>query len=247
MKNMTHRAAVGALLVSLSACSSVLAKPADFAVGDTKSRDVVSFTSDAPIELIVGKTSKISGNVTIDDSFDLSKQPIKANFDVDLTAIDTGIDLRNQHMRDNFLETAKYPKATFKLKTLKSAVKLKPGQKQRVMAIGDFTLHGKTVQKTVPIDVTYFKRCPETETKMPGCDLLQINAQFKVPFADHQINRPQVVFQKLANTVIVTVAATAYSKGTAAAAKADATKPTAAKSVAKPEVPIKAAAPKKHS
>ncbi|MBC7998461.1 MAG: hypothetical protein IAF58_10980, partial [Leptolyngbya sp.] len=40
-------------------------------------------------------------------------------------------------------------------------------------------------------------------------DLIQIKSTFKVPFAQHNIKRPEVVFQKLADTVIVTVGATA--------------------------------------
>jgi polyisoprenoid-binding protein YceI len=205
---------VGALIAALilSTSLSAVAKPVVFQVGDEKQRDVVSFTSDAPIELIVGKTSKINGNVTIDDSFDLSKKPLEAQFEVDLASIDTGIELRNEHMRDNFLETAKYPKATFNLKTLKTPVVLKPGQKATLSATGDFTLHGKTVTKTVPVTVTYLRSCPATATKMEGCDLIQIKSNFSVPFKDHSIKRPEIVFQKLADTVIVTVAATAYTK-----------------------------------
>lgn len=204
---------VAALTVTLLASGlAAEAKPVVFQVGDSKKRDVVSFTSDAPIELIVGKTSNVNGSVTIDETLDLSKQPLKATFDVDLASIDTGIELRNEHMRDNFLETAKYPKATFTLKSLQKPVVLKSGQKQRILATGDFTLHGKTVTKVVPVDVTYFHKCPATESKMEGCDLLQINTSFKVPFKDHAIKRPEIVFQKLADTVIVTVATTAFFK-----------------------------------
>jgi polyisoprenoid-binding protein YceI len=231
MNKLTKQLAGGALALSLLIVgTAAIAKPMAFAVGDSKNRDVVSFTSDAPIELIVGKTSKVTGNVTIDDSLDLSKQPINAVFEVDLASIDTGIDLRNEHMRDNFLETKKFPKAIFKLKSLDKSVVLKPGQKTRVMANGDFTLHGKTVSKVVPVDVTYFKKCAATETKKPGCDILQVNATFKVPFADHGIKRPEIVFQKLADTVIVSVGASAYGTPVVAdAGKAAPVKATAAK------------------
>lgn len=217
MKKLTRRLAASAFTVSLFALTPAGAKPVTFAVGDAKNRDVVSFTSDAPVELIVGKTSNVNGTVVIDESMDLSK-PIQATFAVDLPSIDTGIELRNEHMRDNFLETAKYPKATFTLKTLSRPGVLKVGQKQRLTATGDFTLHGKTVSKTVPVDVTYFKKCAGTETKMPGCDLIQINTEFKVPFADHGIKRPEIVFQKLADTVIVKLGATAYYKASPKAA-----------------------------
>lgn len=101
----------------------VFSKPVTYIVDDPKGRDSVSFTSDAPIELIVGKTNKIKGKITVDDSLDLSK-PFNATFDVDLASIDTGIPLRNEHMRDNFLETAKYPKASFVLKMPAGQTKL---------------------------------------------------------------------------------------------------------------------------
>lgn len=212
---------VAALL--LGASLSAQAKPITFKVSDEKQRDVVSFTSDAPIELIVGNTHAIEGTVTIDDSLNLSKKPLEATFSVDLAQIDTGIPLRNEHMRDNFLQTKQYPKATFVLKSLASSAVLKPGQKTKLTAIGDFTLHGKTVKKTVPVWVTYMKKCPATEAKMPGCDLLQISTQFPVAFVkDHGVQRPEIVFQKLADTVDVKVAATGYipvSQQTAAAPK----------------------------
>jgi polyisoprenoid-binding protein YceI len=203
------------LVVTAMASSTLgaIAKPITFKIGDDKKRDVVSFTSDAPIELIVGNTHDIDGTVTLDDSLDLNKKPLEATFNVNLASIDTGIPLRNEHMRDNFLQTKQFPKATFVLKSLQKPVVLKPGVKTRLIATGDFTLHGKTVKKVVPVDVTYFKKCAATEAKMPGCDLLQINAQFPVAFVkDHGVQRPEIVFQKLSDTVDVKIAATAYVK-----------------------------------
>lgn len=211
----TKRSLFATLVLAAMASSTLaaIAKPITFTVGDDKQRDVVSFTSDAPIELIVGNTHAIDGTVTVDDSFDLSKKPLEAVFNVDLAKIDTGIPLRNEHMRDNFLQTAKFPKATFALKTLQSPVVLKPGVKTKLMATGDFSLHGKTVKKTIPVYVTYLKKCPMTEAKMPGCNLLQVNAQFPVAFVkDHGVQRPEIVFQKLSDTVDVKVVATAFQK-----------------------------------
>lgn len=186
-----------------------LSKQLTYVVDDPKKRDLVSFTSDAPIELIVGKTSGIKGTIKIDETMDLSK-PFSAVFDVDLASIDTGIALRNEHMRDNFLETKKFPKATFTVKNQPgvSGV-LKDRQKITIKATGDFALHGVTVKKSVPVDLTFYKSCKDTQEKFERCDLIQIKSTFNVPFNDHKINRPQVVFQKLADTVIVTIAATA--------------------------------------
>lgn len=202
--------AVVVSLMALVTSPAAFAKEIKFDISDPNGRDNVSFTSNAPIEVINGHTSKITGSITIDDSLDL-KKPVSAELDVDLASIDTGIALRNEHMRDNFLETAKYPKATFKLKSVAGGpTVLKDKQKVQIKAVGEFTVHGKTVHKEVPLDVTYFKLCPSTEGKFKNCDLIQINGTFPVPFKDHDIKRPEVVFQKLADTVYVTVNATAH-------------------------------------
>lgn len=199
-------AAVGSLT---GAHSPALSKQLTYVVDDPKKRDLISFTSDAPIELIVGKTSGIKGTIKVDETMDLSK-PFTAVFDVDLASIDTGIALRNEHMRDNFLETKKFPKATFTVKNQPgiNAV-LKDRQKTTIKATGDFALHGVTVKKNVSVDLTFYKSCKDTQEKFERCDLIQIKSTFNVPFSDHKINRPQVVFQKLADTVIVTISATA--------------------------------------
>jgi polyisoprenoid-binding protein YceI len=208
-----HAVVVGLALACLAVnAAQSTAKTITFVVGDSEKRDSVSFNSDAPVEVIVGNTSSIRGQVVVDETLDLSKMPISATFEVPLSTIDTGIDLRNQHMRDNFLETAKYPNAIFKLTKIQPAV-LKPNQKVTVKADGEFSLHGVTVKKTIPIDIFYAKKC-ESQQKMEGCDLLQIKAKFSVPLDDHKIKRPEAVFQKLASTVYVTIAATAFYKPT---------------------------------
>lgn len=206
--------------IVLSANTFAQAATIDFIVDDAKKRDVVSFNSDAPVELIVGTTNKIKGKVTIDESLDFAKQPFSADFTVDLGSIDTGIALRNEHMRDNFLETKKYPDAVFKVKSVSAAqTQLKPGKKITVQASGEFTIHGKTVNKTVPVDVTYLEPCNLDGVKFPDCAMLQIKATLPVALKDHDIKRPEIVFQKLADTVFVKVSATAYVKK--ANAKAD--------------------------
>lgn len=210
MKIKRVLAAMAATSLALTAASSaVYAKQLNYVVDDSKKRDSVSFTSDAPIELIVGRTNNITGKISVDESMDLSK-PFTATFSVDLASIDTGIPLRNEHMRDNFLETKKFPTATFTVKSQPGVTGvLKDKQKVTIKASGDFALHGVTVKKSVPVDLTFFKNCETTQSKFENCDLIQIKSTFNIPFKDHQIKRPEVVFQKLADTVIVTIAATA--------------------------------------
>jgi polyisoprenoid-binding protein YceI len=221
---------LAALILGLTPCltQAAMAKAETYAIDDDKSRDSVSFTSDAPLELIEGHTNKIKGSITVDDSLDLSKKPLEAQLDVDLGSIDTGISLRNEHMRDNFLQTAKYPKATFKATSITAVpTTLKDGETVKANASGEFTLHGVTVKRTIPVSITFHKNC-KSQAKFEECDLIQIKSTFPIAFKDFNIQRPEIVFQKLADTVNVTVSATAH-KAAAAAKKPTAPAPKSAK------------------
>ena len=62
---------------------------------------------------------------------------------VPLAKLDTGIDLRNRHMREKYLETDKYPNAT--LVVDRSSIKLPAeGASVQGTGTGEMTLHGKT-------------------------------------------------------------------------------------------------------
>lgn len=209
-RNATRLLAVTlGLITSLSLVLSADAKPLKYTIGDPRGRDSVSFTSDAPVELINGHTNKISGDVEVDDSFKADKQhPFKVKIDVDLASIDTGISLRNQHMRENFLETGQYPKATFEATSLKFSNKpnLTKPDTVTITATGNFTVHGVTVRKTIPLQVSYYPASSELAKKRTASgNLIRIRGKFPVTLAQHKINRPEAVFVKLAETVFVTI------------------------------------------
>jgi hypothetical protein len=75
-----------------------------------------------------------------------------------------------------------------------------------------------TTKREIPVDITYHKMC-KSQGKFLDCDLIQIKSTFPVAFKDYKIQRPEIVFQKLADTVIVTVSATAHKAAAAAPAK----------------------------
>jgi polyisoprenoid-binding protein YceI len=120
---------------------------------------------------------------------------------VDLGSIDTGIDLRNEHMRDNFLETGKYPNAIYKATSIQMQGKpnLAKPQTVKLISTGDFTVHGVTVKKTIPLTVDYK---PATTGKPAQ---IKVHGKFPVPLAEHHIKRPEAVLVKLADTVFVDV------------------------------------------
>lgn len=77
-------------------------------------------------------------------------------YSVDLNTLDTGIGMRNTHMKERYLETAKYPQAEFALKHIAD---FKPGAKVAAGNYpfdGEFSLHGKKqiVHGTVELSPT---------------------------------------------------------------------------------------------
>jgi polyisoprenoid-binding protein YceI len=83
----------------------------DFSIEPGKDRNLVVFTSKATLETFQGKTKQVAGNVSFDPA-NLSDS-VTVRVEVDLASLDTGIPMRNKHMRENHLETSKYPKAVF--------------------------------------------------------------------------------------------------------------------------------------
>ena len=176
-----------------------------FGIDDPRGRDVLTFDSKAPLEKIVGTTSKITGSVQVNPK-DITKG-LKASFVLDLASLKTGIDKRDEHMRDNFLETAKYPKAmlTIDKVTKASDNMLMDGKTLTVDAEGTLSLHGaKNAVHLKDITVTYFDESEATKGRLPG-DLLIINGGFSLNLPDYNIEIPQFIFLKLAETIKVSV------------------------------------------
>src|SRR5262249_4242603 len=102
----------------------------------------VVFTSKAPTETFQGKTNRMEGTLTLDPT--AVGDSITVHLEVDLASLDTGKKMRNEHMRENHLETDKYPKAIFDGAAVLSpaGAKLDPGKTIAFQIEGTFALHG---------------------------------------------------------------------------------------------------------
>ena len=145
------------------------------------------FLSNASLTEFTGESKQLNGLV------DLEKNLL--DFYVDLNTIKTGIGLRDRHMRDNYLETKKYPFAEFTGK-MKSSPDLQEGQKMEVDVIGLFKIHG--VEKEIEVKGHLTKIKP---------DQIQLEASFKVLLSDYNIDIPKVMFYELAEEQVVTISA----------------------------------------
>ena len=107
-------------------------------------KNSVKFISDAPIEDFEGVTNKIDGYLYFENEIDNNSQ---LHFEVDLRTLDTGIGLRNRHMRENYLETEQYPKAAYTGKITK-AEKLEENQFE-VQVSGEMNIHGISIPQII--------------------------------------------------------------------------------------------------
>jgi polyisoprenoid-binding protein YceI len=181
-------------IASLAAAALVLvaapaiAAPRTFAIeADKHNINEASFTSKAAIVKFVGRTPNVSGEAKLDPT-DVAKAA--GTVSVDLNSLDTGISMRNEHMRGT-LESAKYPAATFKFTTIKvTGNKLAPNQPAEGTATGTMTLHGVTKPLTVPVTLTLI---PETDAKYRAGDWVHVESSFKIKMTEYGITMPPSV------------------------------------------------------
>lgn len=98
--------------------------------------------------------------------------------------------LMQEHFNENYIESEKYPTATFSGKVDKAPDYTKDGDYE-VSATGKFTVHGVTKERTI-------------KGKMKIADgRITISSDFEVALVDHKIDVPSVVFVKIAQVIKV--------------------------------------------
>ena len=148
---------------------------------DKEQSNLVKFISKAPLENFEGKTDRIDGYVYWEGDDLTNKSEIY--FEVDLSTLDTGIGLRNRHMRENYLETEKYRYATFKGKVVKDEPLSE--SEYGITAEGLISIHG--VEQ--PLRVT-----GNVSTKEGR---YHVKCEFNVALSDFSIKIPKLMFMKI--------------------------------------------------
>jgi len=197
---MKNAFAATVLTVSLLAPTSGAC--GDYAVRPGKECRVI-FTSKAAMEKFEGKTDRLEGNISVDPA--ALGDSATFHFEVDVASLDTGIKMRNQHMRENHLETTKFPKAIFDGGSLHAAsgVRLGAGKPESLQVEGTFTLHGVSRRIRIAVEVTV--------RLDPAPGRINFSTEFPVALADYAISRPQFLFLKLAEVQTVRVSGTAHA------------------------------------
>lgn len=110
----------------------------------------------ATLHTVHGKAPELSGTVdaVAGTNGDWS---IQARIVVKAAAMVTGNASRDRNMREQVLETDRYPEIAFEARqVLADLSRFKAGERLTVEAAGDLTVHGKPASIRVPVDVTVF-------------------------------------------------------------------------------------------
>lgn len=145
----------------------------------------VSFVSDAPLEIISASSNSLKGIV----------DPAKGTFAFQLeTKTLTGFNspLQQEHFYENYIESEKYPRASFQGKIIEKIDFNKPGTLD-IRAKGILDIHGKKMERIINCKLEVQKNS------------LTARSSFRVNLDDHNISIPKLVYQKIAEEILVDV------------------------------------------
>lgn len=174
------------ILVTAALCLN-FAQAAQFKV----SKGDVNFTAKGfpAFITIAGKSDNITGTL------DKKAGKLSGKFMVDLATLKTGMDLRDDHMKNKYLEVGKYPKATLVLP------EFKPEASGSVQA----ELHLKDVKKPIKIDYSIEN----------GGGSMTVKTNFELLLNDFNVGIPSFQGITVAKTIKLAVAFKAVEEMTA--------------------------------
>lgn len=148
----------------------------------------ISFKSDAPLEIIKASSEEMMGLLDID----------KKNFSLKVNVHSfQGFNspLQREHFNENYMESDKYPVASFTGKIIED-VDLSTDGTYELRTKGMLTMHNVSQERIIKAEVTVKEK------------IITVHSNFTVLLSDHNIPIPKVVYQKLANEIKVEVNAT---------------------------------------
>lgn len=148
-------------------------------------RGIVSFKSEAPLELIDAKSSALRGVIN----------PATKAFAFSVNIISFqgfNSDIQRIHFLENYMEQKRFPQGTFTGKIIEDISFNIPGT-YSVRAKGMLELHGVSKERII------------RGTLIIKSGSAHLNTTFSVPLADHGIAIPKIVKQKIAEQIAVSI------------------------------------------
>ncbi|RKZ11986.1 hypothetical protein DRQ50_12675 [bacterium] len=176
----------GPIIIAVMVLAAVSARAERWTVAATGAE--VVFTSKAPLETFRGRTADLTGWLDFDPKNLVGG--VSGELVVDPASFDTGKKKRNRHMRENHLETVKYPTARLLPESVISAssTTLPAVGEVTLRLLGTLDLHG--VPRRMEWDIRLSRREDGS---------VAVTAAFGVLLSDHGIKRPRFLVMKLAD------------------------------------------------
>lgn len=145
----------------------------------------VLLKSDAALEVIEAQSNKLRGAI------DLSTNSFA--WTVEIRSFE-GFNnrLQREHFNENYMESDKFPKASFAGKIIEQ-VDLQVEGTYAVRAKGKITVHGIEQERII-----------KSQVVVKGKHI-HVTSTFTVPLSDHNITIPRIVYQKIAEEITVTI------------------------------------------
>lgn len=142
----------------------------------------ISFYSEAPLENI--EAVHTSANAILNTSTN------EVAFIVPIRGFKFEKELMQEHFNEKYMESDKYPKATYKCSIVDTVSWNVPGV-YTVNSTGILSIHG--VEKEIT----------EQGTFTVNGNKISLESEFKIAIADYNISIPKLLFQNIADTVLV--------------------------------------------
>lgn len=138
----------------------------------------VAVVSDAPLDEFVGEADA-AGYAVVGGLHALKAFVVR----VPVASIDTGIPLRNEHLRgERWLHEAEHPEITYTLAEARDIEEVRAGGRfttYTAVFVGDMTIAGVTREVLAPATIVFMPECDYTLDIAPG-DLLAVRTVFHV-------------------------------------------------------------------
>jgi polyisoprenoid-binding protein YceI len=144
----------------------------------------ITFFSETPVENIKAETKVYAAALNPDTR--------KFAFSVQMTSFNFKKKQMQEHFNENYIESEKYPKASFTGEIVESIDLLADG-KHTINAKGKLNIHGVEKERTLPVSV-----------EIKG-GKLSLSSKFQVKLVDHNIEVPSLLVANIAEIIDVTV------------------------------------------
>ena len=152
-----------------------------------KIRGQVTFTSDAPLELIKATSESLTGSI----------DPSTGQFAFLLNIRSfSGFNsrLQQEHFNEKYMESERFPTASFSGKII-DPIDFNANGEYEVRAKGKLEIHGQTQVRIIKCKIKVLN------------GNLTINSLFRVPLSDHNITIPRIISEKIATEIDVKLVA----------------------------------------